>query len=602
MSHRIWTGLVTLSGIVVVGTLAQAAAPEDKLPASASLVVLLDKPSEAAAKWQKTALGGMLGGEDFAPFYGELQKGEITAPLHPKPALGLDWADIAKFKEPAALAILAGDAKQPALVFLTVGKEDAGEVKRVMVDAEKYFDSRKAKRVVKKSAGGDMVTYDVAAAGEKPASVCVHITKGELFAATNSAAAAEQLLKLWEAGDKESLLRDPDFMKFDAQAPKLAGEKKTADVRWFVRPLALAELLQKKPDPKVRGGKDLVAVARKQGASAITAIGGVLSLQPDSKHDFELGSVILAKRPFEKGMHLAEFQPGKAIEPPDWVEADVGSFLCWNWDLPAVLEGAGNWVDENLNDQGFFNAYLGQLRLDKQVDVRKDIIARLGPGIFQVTDSHRTKDPSNPTGMRMLIGVQSKEQPKLAAALPKVTREDLVIKDDMISGVSLRSAPDGEPLFRDHDEDDPKDTKVIQAYAVQPDQVLLSTDLAWLRSKLTAKEKMKPLIDDPAYKQLALWTAKQENKQTCLRGFLRNDQSGRLDYDAVRGASVTAKSSLRAKALQFALLGNSPAAAKASAAALPKFEALAPNLMPSAISMAVSPDGFEFRAAVLTKE
>jgi hypothetical protein len=602
MSHRIWTGLVALSAIIVVGALAQAAAPEDKLPASASLVVLLVKPSEAAAKWQKTALGGMLSGQDFVPFYGELQKGEIAAPLHPRPALGFDWADIAKFQQPAALAILEGDAKQPALVFLAVGKEDEGEVKRVMVNAEKYFDARKASRVVKKSAGGEMVTYDVAAAGGKAAIVCVHITKGELFAATNSSAAADQLLKLWEAGDKESLLRDPDFMKFDAQAPKLAGETTKADVRWFIRPLALAELLQKKPDPKVRGGKDLVAVARKQGASAISAIGGVLLLQPNDKHDYELGSVILAKRPFEKGLRLADFKAGKAIEPPDWVEADVGSYLSWNWDLPAVLEGAGAWADEKLGDEGAFAAFLSDLRITKQVDVRLDVLSRMGPGIFAVGDSHRTKDPSNPTGFRLLIGVQSKEQAKLAKKMPGLTRDDATIKEEVVADNPVRYAPDGEPLFTEPSEEGLKNTRSIQAYGVTPTLSLFSTDLAWLRSKLTAKEKVKPLVDDPAYKQLALWTAKQENKQTCLRGFLRSDQSGRLDYDAVRGATVTAKSSLRAKALQFALLGNSPAAAKASAAALPKFDALAPNLMPSGISMAVSPYGFEFRAAVLRKE
>ena len=158
MTYRISAGLACFSLMAALGLSASAAGPEDKLPASASLVLLLDKPSEAAAKWQKTALGAMFAGKDFAPFYAELQKGEIAAPLNPKPALGLDWADIAKFKEPAAIAILEGEEKRPALVFLTGGKEDAGEVKRVMALAEKYFDGRKAKRVVKKVEGGEIVT------------------------------------------------------------------------------------------------------------------------------------------------------------------------------------------------------------------------------------------------------------------------------------------------------------------------------------------------------------------------------------------------------------------------------------------------------------
>ena len=94
-----------------------------------------------------------------------------------------------------------------------------------------------------------------------------------------------------------------------------------------------------------------------------------------------------------------------------------------------------------------------------------------------------------------------------------------------------------------------------------------------------------------------------ENDKTCLRGFIRNDQSRRMDYETVRNSAVVPKSSLRAKMLKFVLLGDTSAnVAKGPAAALPPFDALAPNLMPSGISMAVSPDGFELRGAVLRKE
>lgn len=610
MSYRIWAGLFLIAGMLAIGTLSLAAAPEDKLPASASLVLLLDKPSDAATKWQKTALGSMFAGKDFAPFYAELQNGEIAAPLNPKPALGLDWADIARFKEPAALAVLEGEAKQPALVFVAGGKEDAGEVKRVMAEAEKYFDGRKAKRATKKTAGAEVVTYEVAAADGKDVRVCIHITQGDLFAATSSSAAADKVLKQWEAGEKSSLSQDSDFQKVDAQSRKLAGEKR-ADIRWFVRPLVLADLLQKKAAPKGPGAvvpkvagaivRDRVAIARKQGVNAVTSMGGVVTLQPDMNHDFEVASLIVARRPFEKGMRLADMKPGKAIEPPAWVEADVGSYISWNWDFAAALEGAGAWVDENLSDPGFFSSYLSNLALERGVNVRKDIIPQLGPGIFEIGDSHRAKDPSNPTGFRMLIGVQSKDQAKLAKKMPGLTRDDpMLIKDEVVAGNPVRSAPDGEPLFAEPDPVAPKSTKAIQAYGITPTLTILCTDVAWLRSKLAAKEKVKPLVDDPAYKQLALWTAKQENDRTCLRGFMRSDQSGRLDYEAVRSSAVVGKSSLRAQALKFVLLGNSTA--KAPAAALPKFDALAPNLLPSGISMAVSTDGFELRAAVLRKE
>ena len=601
MTYRISAGPACFSLIALIGFSALAAGPEDKLPASASLVLLLDNPSEAAAKWQKTALGAMFAGKDFSPFYAELQKGEIAAPLHPKAALGLDWADIAKFKEPAALAILEGEGKRPALVFLAGGKEDAGEVKRVMADAEKYYDGRQAKRVVKIVEGGEIVTYEIAAAG-KVTGVCLHVTKGDLFAASNSAAAADKLLKQWEAGAKLALSGDVDFQKVDTQSRKMAGDR-AADVRWFVRPLELAELLQKKADPKVRGFKDWVTVAGKQGVNAVTGIGGVVTLQPDASHDFEVASLVVAKRPFAKGMRLFDMKPGKPITPPAWVEADVGSFFSWNWDFAAALDGAGVWVDEKLSDDGFFAAYLANLRLDpvSPVDVKKDIMGRLGPGIFEVGDSHRAKDPSNPTGSRRLIGIQSKEQVKLAKALSKVSRLDPLVKDETVGGSPLRTAPDGEPLFNEPEPGTPKDTKVIQAYAVTPTLAFLCTDVTWLRSKLTAK-KVNSLVDDPAYKQLALWTGKQENERTCLRGFLRSDQSGRLDYEAVRAGTVNAKSSLRAQALRFVLLGDSPAADKAPAAALPKFDVLAPNLLPTGVSMAVSPDGFELRAAVLRKE
>jgi len=575
-----------------------AAGPEDKLPASASLVLLLDKPNEAAAKWEKTALGSLFGGKDFAPLYAELQKGEISAPLNPKPALGLDWADIGKFKEPAALAIMEGEVKRSALVFLAGGKGDAAEIKRMLVDAEKYFDGRKAKRLVKKVAGGESISYELAAAAGKEAKICVHVTKGDLFAATNSAAAADKLLKAWEAGDKGSLSSDAEFKKVDSQSRKMAGEK-AADIRWFIRPLPLAELLQKKPDPKEKVGRNWVEIARRQGVKAVSSIGGVIALQPDMSHDIEVASLIVAKRPFEKGMRLAEMKPGKPIPPPAWIEAGVGSYINWDWDFAAALDGAGVWVDENMNDPGLFNATLENLAIDGGVSVRLDILPRLGPGIFEVADSHRTKDPANPTGFRLLLGVQSKDQAKLALKMPGLTRDEKVIVDEVVAGSNVRRAPEGEPLFTEPDPKVPKNFKAVQAYGIMPTMSLFSTDFAWLKSKLKA-EKVKPLTEDPAYKTVALWSTKQETKSTCLRGFMRSDQSWEIDYDAVREGTVGPKSRLRAQALRYMLLGDSPT--KAIAATLPKFEALAPNLLPSGVSMAVSPDGFEFRAVVLRKE
>ncbi|MFN0017860.1 MAG: hypothetical protein ACKVP0_06345 [Pirellulaceae bacterium] len=598
MICRISATLLGWGLILALGLPALAAGPEDRIPAGASLVLLLDKPSEAAEKWQKTAIGAMFAGKEFAPFYAELEKGEIAAPLNPKPALGLDWANVAKFKAPAAFVILEGEAKSPAMVLLAGGKEDAAEVKRIMAEAEKYFAGRKAKRSVKKIAESEVVTYEIPAAAGEKGSVCVHVAHGDNFAATNSAIAVEKLLKQWEAGDKGSLAADVDFKKVDAQSRKMAGLN-GADVGWFVRPMSLAELLQKKRDPKMRG-KDLVAVARKLGLGAITGIGGICTLQPGAAHDFEVAGLVLAKRPFESGMRLLDMKPGKPIAPPAWVEADIGSYISWNMDFPSALDGAGNWLDEKLDDRGFLNAYLADLKLTAEVDVRKDIIGRLGPGIFEVSDSHRAKDPSNPNGERRLIGIASKDQQKLAKELAKVTRGDGVAKDEKIGEIPLRFAPNGEPLFAEPDANAPKDTKTIQAYAITPTLSLLCTDLSWLRSKLAPKEKIKPLVDDASYKQITTWTAKQENDKTCLRGFVRNDQSMKQDYEAVRAGGVGPKSSSRSQVLQYLLLGNSPA--KGPVAALPKFDILSPNLLPTGVSMAVSPDGFELRAAVLRKE
>ena len=601
MFSRISAGLISISLGLTLGLSALAAGPEDRIPASASLVLLLDKPNEAAGKWQKTAMGGMFASGEFAPFYAALEKGEIAATLNPRPALGLDWADIGKLQSPAALAVLEGEVKTPAIVMLAGGKTDAAEVKRIMADAQKYFEGRQAKRAAQKTAEGETITYELPAAAGAKGDVCIHMTHGDYFAATNSAAAADKLVKQWAAGEKGSLTADEDFKKVAAQSRKMLGDK-AADLRWFVRPLNLAELLQKKRDPKMRGGKDLVAVARKLGVGAITSVGGTCTLQPDPTHDYEVAGLIMAKRPFKSGLRILDLQPGKPIPPPAWVEAEAGSYISWNMNFTNVLDGAGDWLDEKLDDKGFLNAYLGELRLDvdNPVDVRKDIIERLGPGIFEVSDSHRAKDPSNPNGHRRLIAITSKEQQKLAKALIRVTRMDGLAKDEIIDGNPMRYAPDGEPLFSEPDAAAPKNTKTIQAYAVMPNLALLCTDVAWLKSKLAGKEKVKPLAENAAYKQLTLWTAKQENDKTCLRGFVRSDPSLRQDFDLVRAASVGPKSATSARILQYVLLGNS--AAKEPAAALPKFDALVPSLLPAGVSLAVSPDGFEVRAAVLRKE
>lgn len=578
--------------------LAQGQSLVDKLPAGACLVLSVEQAADFSTKWQQSEWGAMLAAPAWQPFYAQLEKEEMAAPLYPRPWLGLNWSDIATFPGPAALAVLADKDKQPALLLLMHAPNAAGQVKECLIQGEKYFESQKAKRTVEKIGDAELVIYEVAATKQRALRRCVQLTSGDYFVCSSSREVVEELLKGWAVGEKESLAADGTFQKVNSQAAMLRG-KSGATAIFFVRPLELVELLQPKAQPGERGVKNWGVIFRKQGLDGVQGLGGTLSLAEGGPLDVEISAVAIAPRPFAKSLRMASLIPGAAVPPPAWVETEVSSFISAHWDMASAFEGVGDWLGERYDDPGFFAAYLADLRLDKQVDVRKEIIARVGPAMMRVEDMHGTKDKSNPTGWRMMTALEGRDQAKLAKGLLKVVRTDDGCKVEVVNGTTFASVLRGESILEEPPAGEPLDATQTGSLAVSKTQALFSSDASWLKSKLAAKPAPAPLADDGQYKLLAAWTEKTENKQTSLRSFIRLDDSLQTSYAATGSGPLAKNAPWQTRLMRLALLGAAPADSKTLPAALPKYEALVPHLHPSATLIGISPQGFEVHAASL---
>ncbi len=577
--------------------LAQGQSLADKLPAGACLMLSVEQAADFSAKWQQSEWGAMLAAPAWQPLYAQLEKEEMAAPLYPRPWLGLNWSDIARFPGPAALAVLADKDKQPALLLLMHTPNAAGQVKECLIQGEKYFESQKAKRTVEKVGDAELVIYEIAATKERALRRCVQMTSGDYFICSSSREVVEGLLKGWAAGEKGSLAADGTFQKVSNQAAML-GES-SAGAFFFVRPLELVELLQPKAQPGERGVKNWGVMFRKQGLDGVQGLGGTLSLAEKGPLDAEITAVAIAPHPFAKSLRMATLIPGAAVPPPAWVEAEASSFVTAHWDMANVFEGVGDWLGEKYDDPGFFAAYLADLRLDKQVDVPKEIVARVGPVMMRVEDMHGTKDKANPTGWRMMTALEGRNQANLAKGLLKVVRTDGGLKTEMIDGTTFASVPRGESILEEPPAGEPPDATQTGSLAVSKTQALFSSDASWLKSKLAAKPAMAPLADDSQYKLLAAWTEETENKQTSLRSFVRLDDSLRTSYAAAGSGPLAKKAPWQTRLMRLALLGEAPADSKTLPATLPKYELLVPHLHPSATLIGIAPQGFEIHAASL---
>jgi len=591
--------LFAACALVAYGGIARGQAPakigdsiERLIPADVIAAVSTDDAAAAARQFSATPLGVMLRSRAWASYFSAVDESQTACALHLRPWFGIDWQDLAGLSAPVCLCLVADAKGQPAWAIVVDVKGRPDAAKELSAKAAAYFQKYKAR--VTQEPDKQRTIYALPATAKDAVETVVYERDG-IMAFITARGGADRLASFWQSDRKASLASASAWR--DVQTQSAALLKSPPDVRWWLRPLPLVRALPAPPAGRERGRRDWRAEAEKLGLVGVEAAGGVIHLARSNSASIESSLVVLAPRPFQKGLQLASLKPGAWRDPPAWAGANAAAWSLAHYDAKLSYEGLGTVFDVKAGpgNEGAFRDFVDRLQLEPggpQINIRREILPRLKSGTTQVSDFGGPKEAWNPTGRRDLMVLDAIETAELEKVFRRwfaVDVEDKTVRVEVVRGQTLWATRPGGNLFIDLGENE---ERTITSLAITGDGLLLSTDEAWLRSILEAKEPNVPLVKGAPFTSAASYLKSHESPETALRAFARGDANWRLPYEQIKGAKDAKDEDATQMLLQLLLVGKRDGVPAKIAAALPDWKDIAPSLGMSAVSLRVSPGGF----------
>ena len=610
-----------------------------RVPVNAQMVVVLENPTAASGKWLQTAFGKLITGNSFAPFMDAVEQQNLACPLHLRPWLGVDWADLSKQSEPAALFAIS-DLEKNAAVCLVITTKTPAEAAELAGAGQAYFQSRKAKITVKKLADGELRVFEVPAGAGAAPQVRVHAIQGNRFIAASSRSAADIVLEQGKKGAATSVLQNKQFVATRTEAAQLVDSGKP-EMFAYLDPVGLAEVVDASPSYQAslqnqareakrrRARRDWLSVVKRQGLNSFKAIGVAAALRPGTEMDLELHGTAIAVGPYKDSMRMFSFVPGAPSPIPGWIDGTALHYSYWFWNFPVAVEGLASWGDElsgGEDAKGNFEDILGSLKSDPngpQVDLRKEVFANLGPRVAETIDEKGVANADNPRGKRFVQQMQiaAGKTAILEKAFDKLFAENIKLgecKKVLIDGQpawqalkqkglfdSTATPDEQEPGLAPEDDDDEaksnrkKASAQLRFLVIGKTDLFVSSDLPLLTACLQNKPAAAGMAKDPRYVAISKRLAKWEGPESSMRWFGQFQKVLEPGYNEVKQGRVTATSSMQARLWQLLIFGTPESRAGQPVAKLPPYAAVEATMAPGGVHLSTSPTGFRFHAGTL---
>jgi len=145
------------------------------------------------------------------------------------------------------------------------------------------------------------------------------------------------------AGDDKLLTDVPAYRQVMERIARDAG-RKDAQIRWFISPIAYGEGLRLYSTAARRRGKDILALIRDQGFTAIQGVGGYLDFAVE---DFELihRTAVFAPKPYTQAMRMLKFPNRTDFTPHPWVPRELATYSTFYVDIQNAFDNFGSLFD-----------------------------------------------------------------------------------------------------------------------------------------------------------------------------------------------------------------------------------------------------------------
>ena len=236
--------------------------------------------------------------------------------------------------------------------------------------------------------------------------------------ADNAALVAEVVARF--SSDGPSLAKLPEYQ--DCLKRTLGeADPKQPHVEAFIKPveyILLTEKLEPDEDPNE------TPFLHKHGFKAVQGIGLYAGLL-EAPYDVIFRASVYAPGPYENGMKMLKFVPGKQYEPRNWIPNQINSYASLYWSVTDIFDNLHGVFDDLIGDglEGTFNDIISDLKAPDGpgVDVRKELAMLLGPRISVIGDA---LTPVTEVSERTVVAIEAKDEKKVAEAIKALLRDD----------------------------------------------------------------------------------------------------------------------------------------------------------------------------------
>ena len=412
------TSLLTSLLVLIAVLPASAVVPAQKLlPDSTCLYVSFPDVQSMRTNFKATQLGQLVADPVMKPFAEDLVEQLRDRFSQTDVELGLKWDDLeGVFAGEVCLArTLPGRGEHAVMLLIDVTNQDAA-LKKLRETLARNMQKRNATSS-KKQIGSTQVTRYQLPKKEvweiKPRETYFAVVQDQVVV-TNHEGLATDVITHAE-GNRTAAKRlesVPTFREVMGKVEASAGNLKP-DIRWYVDPFQLADVVRNSRLKRKRN-RNIVAILRGQGFSAIRGIGGHINF---SANDLEVIHRTFVFAPpvtnqptkFNGAARVLNFPPTSHLPVPKWVPRELATMTSLNWNVLNGFNYSTALIDQVVNSPGFVEDVLSSFETDKngpQINIRMELLAHLDDHILTFSDYEL---PITTKSERILAAIRIKE-------------------------------------------------------------------------------------------------------------------------------------------------------------------------------------------------
>ena len=607
---------------------------ETFLPDTTVAFVSIADVSDLVDHFNATQFGKLLNDPIMEPFRADLKRQFDERWSSVEEKLGLTFDDLQGVSGgEAAVAVIQPAADQSAVVLLLDVTGNFPKAEKLLEKVTATLIEREAKKTSKTISETPVVVFDLPKQEDNPAErTAVYFLKDNLLGVSDDVDVLEGIIRR-TAGEKGDVLAEDKMFKVVMdRCQKDAGES-TPQIRWFVKPFGYMEVIRANTPERDRRKSPIINTLRSQGFDAFQSVGGFVDL---SVPEYELmhRTAIFAPKPHEKAMKMMVFPNNTEFTPQPWVPRDVATYYTGYVDILAAFDSFGSMFDSLFGEgeTGVWEDVLKGFKDDPygpQIDLRKDVVAKLGNRVTVITDYEL---PITPESERVLFAMQVTDEDGMAEALDKMFKPDtegpdpsrrirsfelsegkkiiiwetVPVEKPAVPTISLNALPPlGGVEVEEEEEADPTMVFPNTAITVAHGELFVASHLQFLLTVLKKREDERETLGGTVDFKLVEAACKESGAgENCFRVFSRSDEEYRSTYELIRQGKMPESETLLGRSLN-TIFGISaegvPRKQEVDGGKLPEFEVVRRHLGLAGAFGVTEESGWFFRGFMVAK-